>query len=164
WFRRALLRQESRQYKYDPILEKVFNEMVDFCKNELIWKFAVERKGKKRVNKYHILLRGLIVKKIVDLTKLQGKMDVTKVNLQKAINNRNSDDEKIDECLELQDELKYAHYENVKMALDSLSISENAEKHQEANFEWLKTQSQTADETLKGVYEWMNKCKDAIKK
>ncbi|CAG8532711.1 4900_t:CDS:2 [Ambispora leptoticha] len=108
WFRRALLRQKSRQDK-DPILEQIFNEMVVFCKNELFWKTAVKNKGRKRVNKYHILLRSLIVKNIVDLTKLQGNMDARKIKLQKTINNRSSDDQKIDKCLELLDDLKFVY-------------------------------------------------------
>ncbi|CAG8633342.1 4892_t:CDS:2, partial [Ambispora leptoticha] len=164
WFRRALQRQESRQYKHDPILEQIFNEMVVFCKNELFWKSAVKNKGRKRVNKYHILLRGLIVKNIVDLIKLQGKMDATKIKLQKMINNRSSDDQKIDKCLELLDDLKYNHYENIKMVLDSLSISKNTIRHQEANIDWLKNESQIAEDFLNDVYHWVNRCNDAMKK
>ncbi|CAG8557951.1 6165_t:CDS:10, partial [Ambispora leptoticha] len=160
WFRRALQRQESRQQNFDPVLEKTFNNMIVFCKDEHHWRIA--KKKKKPVNKYHILLRGLIVKNIVDLTKLQEKMDAIKIKLQKTINNRNSNDQKIDECLGLLDDLKYIHNENVKMALDSLSI-ENT-KHQEANIEWLKNESQMADEFLSKVNEWMDKCKNTIKK
>ncbi|CAG8553834.1 5171_t:CDS:10 [Ambispora gerdemannii] len=164
WFRRALQRQESRQHESDQILEKIFNEMVVFCKNELYWKAAVEKKGKKRVNKYHILLRGLVVKNIADLTKMQGKMYATKIKLQKAINNHDSDDQKIEICLELLDDFKYKHYENVKLVLDLLSISENTTKHQEANIEWLKNESQMADNFLNDAYHWVVKCNDAMKK
>ncbi|CAG8480420.1 12096_t:CDS:10 [Ambispora gerdemannii] len=165
WFRRALRRQKSRQHSHDPILEKIFKEMLVFCKNECHWKLVVEKKGKTRVNKYHKLLRGLIVQNTVDLIKMQGKMDDTKIKLQMTINNRNSDDRKIDECLELLDELKYNnHYENVKMVLDSLSTSENMTKHLEANLEWLKNESQMADDVLDDVYHWMSKCNDAMKK
>ncbi|CAG8530765.1 2253_t:CDS:10 [Ambispora leptoticha] len=159
WFRSARQQQKSRPHKDDPILEKIYNEMVVFCKNELYWKFIVERKKKM----YHIILRGIIVKNLVDLTKVQGKMDATKIKLQKIINNRNSDDQKIDECLELLDDLKYIHYENIKMALDSLSI-ENTTKHQEVDIEWLKNESQMAENCLNEVYHWIDKCKEFMKK
>ncbi|CAG8449773.1 2698_t:CDS:10 [Ambispora leptoticha] len=180
WFRSALKQQKSRPHKDDPILdkiynemvvfcknelywkfiddpipEKIYNEMVDFCKNELYWKFIAERKKKI----YHFILRGIIVKNLVDLTKVQRKMDATKIKLQKIINNRNSDEE----CLELLDDLKYIHYENIKMALDSLSI-ENTTKHQEADIEWLKNESQMADVYLNEVYRWIDKCKEFMKK
>ncbi|CAG8496313.1 5608_t:CDS:2 [Ambispora gerdemannii] len=37
---------------------------------------------------------------------MQGNIDATKIKLQKAINNHDSDNQKIEECLELLDDLK----------------------------------------------------------
>ncbi|CAG8468533.1 12444_t:CDS:10 [Ambispora leptoticha] len=107
--------QVNKSAKDGPILEKISNEMIIFCKDELLWKVATENKGKEIVNEYHTLLKDLIVKNIVDLREVQGKMDSTKIKLQKAINNCNSDDQKIDELL---DELEYVSMRDAKFTVN----------------------------------------------
>ncbi|CAG8502109.1 4772_t:CDS:10 [Ambispora gerdemannii] len=159
WFRRALQRQKSRQHRYDTLLETVFNNMAMFCNNEIHWNVAVKEKGKKTVNKYHLLLRGPVVKNIVDLTNMQGKMNAKKNKFQKIKNSLN--DEKLEKCFELLEDLKYIHNENIVMALDSL---ENMTKHQEANIVWLINESQMAEDFLNAADTWINEWNDAMKK
>jgi len=67
----------------------------------------MKQKEEKVVRKYNILLRGKTVDVVVELIKLQGRMDATKNNLKKSIKRFSDDNSKIEACLELEDELKY---------------------------------------------------------
>ncbi len=91
----------------DQILDKIYNDMRDFCWNVYYWEFTLKHKGKDVVRKYHILLRGSVVDIVVELTKLQHKMDDFKNRLKKMINNRSTDEVKLESCLNLDDDLKF---------------------------------------------------------
>ncbi|CAJ0924352.1 22586_t:CDS:10 [Entrophospora sp. SA101] len=138
WIHKTLDRKKSRQLHYDPLLEKTYNEVTIFCQNSL--------RHKRR--KYIILLRGPTVDVIVKLNKLQSRMDVIKGKLNKTINNHSIDMDKVEECVELLEDLKYIHYENVKLTLGSLSTTENVMEHMRENIEWLKNKLQEAHEII----------------
>ncbi|CAG8526884.1 15115_t:CDS:10, partial [Dentiscutata heterogama] len=162
WLSRILDRQKSRHLGCDHILDKAYSDMQLFCQNASHWDPILKEKGKKKVLRiYKILLRGHSVDMIVKLIKLQGKMDSIKDKLQKSVNNF-SDDDKIENCLELLDELKYIHYENVKLSLEALS-TENIVKHEEANIGWLKNELLQAECFIDQVSEWIDKCKFVMK-
>jgi hypothetical protein len=111
WFRRAYeRRQQSNQQDHDQILDKVYNDVKDFCSNESLWGFAISQKGKEAVRKYKILLRGLTVDVIVELNKLQDKMDKIKNKLKKTINNHSTNQEKLEICLNLEDDLTFVKH------------------------------------------------------
>ena len=57
---------------------------------------------------------------------------------------------------------RYIHYENVMLALESMSITEDMTKHKEANIEWLKNEIQEANNIIDQVLQWMDKCEDAM--
>lgn len=162
WLFRILDRQKSRNLDCDHILDKVYNDMQIFCQNVSHWEAVLKEKGKQKVLRiYKVLLRGQTVEIIVKLIKLQGKMDSIKDKLQKSVNNF-SENDRIENCLELLDELKYIHYENVKLSLESLS-TENKDKHEEANIGWLKNELLQAECFIDQVSEWIDKCKSAMK-
>ena len=58
---------------------------------------------------------------------------------------------------------RYNYYEQVNKILDSLSITENLEKHKETNIKWLKTELRQAKEIIDQVKEWIDRCNAAIK-
>ena len=58
---------------------------------------------------------------------------------------------------------RHIHYENVKMALDTLSITENSTMHEEADIKWLENEMQQANSFIDLVEEWMHKCVGAMK-
>ncbi|CAB4428030.1 unnamed protein product [Rhizophagus irregularis] len=76
---------------------------------------------------------------------------------------RSIDDVKLESCLNLEDDLKHIHSENVKLALNSLLITEDSTKHKEANIEWLKAELDQAEEIINQVLEWIKECKFTIK-
>ncbi|CAG8784094.1 6211_t:CDS:1, partial [Acaulospora colombiana] len=82
WFR-----QKSRKSCHDQTLDRIYNEMLGFCRNSLHWKADVRQKGKRTALKYSILLKGLTVDIVVKLTKLQNEMGEMKYKLKKAIEN-----------------------------------------------------------------------------
>ncbi|CAJ0745543.1 7794_t:CDS:10 [Entrophospora sp. SA101] len=152
WIHKTLDRKKTRQLHYDPLLEKTYNEVTIFCQNSLRHKRC----------KYIILLRGPTVDVIVKLNKLQSRMDVIKGKLNKTINNHSIDMDKVEECVELLEDLKYIHYENVKLTLGSLSTTENVMEHMRENIEWLKNKLQEAHEIINQVYGWLDKCNKGI--
>jgi hypothetical protein len=87
----------------DTTLDEIYNDMIIFCQ-------AMKEKGENAVNKYIILLKGWTVDVIVKLIKLQGRMEETKNRLKNTINSHSSDTNKIDRCLELEDELKFVTF------------------------------------------------------
>ncbi|CAB5211866.1 unnamed protein product [Rhizophagus irregularis] len=140
----------------DTTLDEIYNDMIIFCKA------IMKEKGEKAANKYIILLRGWTVDVIVKLIKLQGRMEETKNRLKNTINSHSSDANKIDRCLELEDELKYEYYEKVELALKSLSVTKNPSKHKEANIEWLENELHQAEDIIDQVWKWINECKVEI--
>ncbi|CAG8508973.1 11648_t:CDS:10 [Diversispora eburnea] len=150
WFRRI----QKRQSQYDPTLDKIYKEVKLFCQN------ATKKEESNKMHKYSVLLMGPTVYTIVELFKLQDRMDKTLNKLKKIINNRSSEDSKIDYCLELEDELKSTHYENVESTLKSLSTTENSEQHKEANIEWLENELEQANNNIDLVWEWIEKCNE----
>ncbi|CAG8521931.1 10761_t:CDS:2, partial [Racocetra fulgida] len=108
WLFRVLDRQKSR-HRCDHILDKVYSDMQTFCQDLSHWEAILKEKEKQKVLRiYKILLRGQTVDIIVNLIKLQGKMDSIKDKLHKSVNNF-SEDDKIENCLELLDELKFVN-------------------------------------------------------
>ncbi|RIA87457.1 hypothetical protein C1645_777254, partial [Glomus cerebriforme] len=158
WLRQVYKRINSRQTDYDPIPDKIYNDVVVFCQDITKKK---KKKGGKAVNKYNILLRGQTVDIIVELIRLQGRMEASKNKLKKAIK-CTSNINKIDRCLELEDELKYDHYEKVELALKTLSITENSSKHKKTNIKWLEDELQQAKDIRDQVREWINECNVAV--
>ncbi|CAG8492712.1 7239_t:CDS:10 [Diversispora eburnea] len=150
WFRR--IEKKSRQSHPDPTLDFVYKEVKLFCQN------TMNEEENKTVHKYNMLLMGSTVDTIVELLKLKDKMDKTKKRLKKIIDS-SSDDQKIESCIELDDELKFIHNENVKSSLELLSINENSEQHKKANIEWLEYELQQAEEFIDSVWDWIEKCK-----
>ncbi|CAG8547507.1 18433_t:CDS:10 [Acaulospora morrowiae] len=64
----------------------------------------------------------------------------------------------IETCLDLRDELRITHNDNVEEMLNSLSITES-KKHKEMNIEWLKKELERASgTTIVQVSEWISKC------
>ncbi|CAB4422233.1 unnamed protein product [Rhizophagus irregularis] len=157
WIRQVYKRAKSRTDN-DTTLDEIYNDMMIFCQA------IMKEKGKKAVNKYIILLRGWTVDVIVKLIKLQGRMGETNNQLKKTINSHSSDTNKIDRCLELEDELRYKYYEKVELALKSLSITENSQKHKKLNFGWLENELYQAEDIINQVWEWINECKKVVTK
>ncbi|CAG8625374.1 2575_t:CDS:2 [Funneliformis caledonium] len=159
WFRRAIeKRQKSREHVHDQALEKIYNDVRDFCQAVTYWECAVTQKGEKAVRSYHMLLRGLAVDVIVELTKLRDIMDKIKNKLKKKINDP-TDGEKLEIYLEFEDDLKEIH-NDVKLRLNSISTTEG--EHEEADIEWLKYELQQARNTINQVKEWIDNYKAAI--
>lgn len=96
WVRQVLDQKKSHQLHHDPLLEKIYNEIVIFCQG------ALSDKKEKTLHKYIILLRGPTVDVIVKLNKMQSKMDATKDEL-----NKDKDMDKIEECVSLLDDFKF---------------------------------------------------------
>ncbi|RHZ77262.1 hypothetical protein Glove_183g71 [Diversispora epigaea] len=151
WFHRIQNREKSRQSHYDPILDKIYKEVRLFCQNAM----------NETVRLYNVYLMGLTVDIIVELIKLQDRMDKNKNKLKKIIScSSDNDEQKIESCLELEDELKFVHNENVKLSLELLSTTENSEKHKEANIEWLENELGQAKDNIDFVLEWIEKCNE----
>ncbi|CAB5211870.1 unnamed protein product [Rhizophagus irregularis] len=157
WIRQVYKRAKSRTDN-DTTLNEIYNDMMIFCQA------IMKEKGKKAVNKYIILLRGWTVDVIVKLIKLQGSMGETKNRLKKTINSHSSDTNKVDRCLELEDELRYKYYEKVELALKSLSITENSQKHKKLSLGWLENELYQAEDIINQVWEWINECKKVVTK
>jgi hypothetical protein len=119
WFRQIYKRVKSR-LDHDPILDEIYNDVMIFCQT------IMKEKGKKAVSKYNILLRGWTVDVIVELIRLQGKMEATKNRLKKTIND-SSDTNKIDRCLELEDQLKFVTF-NLKLFTMNFFLRPNSLK------------------------------------
>ncbi|RIA97744.1 hypothetical protein C1645_227689 [Glomus cerebriforme] len=90
WIRRVFKRIKSR----DPILNKIYNDMIKFCK------IITEEVKNKSVYKYNILLKGQTVDVVVKLIKLYRQMNY-------FINNCSSNTNKNNRRLELENELKF---------------------------------------------------------
>ncbi|PKY59304.1 hypothetical protein RhiirA4_550318 [Rhizophagus irregularis] len=164
WFRMTNeLRQTPNQLVRDKILDKIYNDTRNFCWNKSYWEDAINHQGTEIVRTYNMLLKGSTVDVVVELTKLQDKMNKIKNQLQKTISDRSIDDVKLESCLNLEDDLKHIHSENVKLALNSLLITEDSTKHKEANIEWLKAELDQAEEIINQVLEWIKECKFTIK-
>ncbi|PKY21480.1 hypothetical protein RhiirB3_409485 [Rhizophagus irregularis] len=164
WFRMTNeLRQTPNQLVRDKILDKIYNDTRNFCWNKSYWKDAINHQGAEIVRTYNMLLKGSTVDIVVELTKLQDKMDKIKNQLQKTISDRSIDDVKLESCLNLEDDLKHIHSENVKLALNSLLMTEDSTKHKEANIEWLKAELDQAEVIINQVLGWIEECKFTIK-
>ena len=110
WFRKAYeRRQKYQKFARDQIQDKIYNDIRDFCCNSSNWEVAINQKGEKELRKYHMLLKGSMVDVIVEMNKLQDTMDKIKNKLQKIINNRSTDSEKLESCLNLEDDLKFVY-------------------------------------------------------
>jgi len=158
WFRR----QKSRIYVRDTTQYKIYNDMIDFCQNKSHWEDALKLRGKKVVLKYIILLRGLTVDVIVELDKMEGELDSIRNKLKKLINSRASNYKTIETCIDLEDDLRSDHFEDVKGTLRSLSTTENQIKHKEADIKWLKNELQKANDIICKVLQWIDKCKVTV--
>ncbi|GBB94135.1 hypothetical protein RclHR1_00230013 [Rhizophagus clarus] len=143
WFRRVHKRAKSRQPGYDPTPNKIYNDMMAFCKK--IAKFSKEI-NKESVGIYNILLRGQTVDVIVRLIRLKA-----------FINNCSPDLNESKRLLELKNELREHHYKKVEESLKSLSITENSAKHKEINIEWLKNELQQAEDIIDQFQKWVDK-------
>ncbi|RIA95504.1 hypothetical protein C1645_480447 [Glomus cerebriforme] len=164
WFSEANeRRQKSRQLIRDQILDKIYNDTKDFCGNVSYWEDAMNQKGREEVRKYKMLLRGPTVDIVVELTKNQDLMDKIKKKLQKKMGNRSTDEEKLEICLNLEDDLKHIHFENINLALKSLSMTEDSINHKVAEIEWLRSELDQARSIIDSVLEWMNECKAVVK-
>lgn len=58
---------------------------------------------------------------------------------------------------------RHIHSENVKLALNSLLMTEDSTKHKEANIEWLKAELDQAEVIINQVLGWIEECKFTIK-
>ncbi|CAG8567860.1 13873_t:CDS:10 [Dentiscutata erythropus] len=161
WFRSILNRRSK--YVRDTILDKIYNDMLDFCQNESHWKDALKVKGKEVVRKYIFLLRGSTYDIVVELDKKEGELNLIRNRLKRIIGST-SDYEVMDTCINLEDDLRSDHYEDVKGALRSLSTTENMIKHKEADIEWMETELQKTNDIISDVSQWINDCKTIIKK
>ncbi|PKY41812.1 hypothetical protein RhiirA4_396541, partial [Rhizophagus irregularis] len=113
WFRMTNeLRQTPNQLVRDKILDKIYNDTRNFCWNKSYWEDAINHQGTEIVRTYNMLLKGSTVDVVVELTKLQDKMNKIKNQLQKTISDRSIDDVKLESCLNLEDDLKHIHSEN----------------------------------------------------
>ncbi|PKY26942.1 hypothetical protein RhiirB3_477272 [Rhizophagus irregularis] len=157
WFRQVYNQKKSHQIGRNSTLDKIYYDIKDFCQNASYWEIAKKQKGKKIVCKYNMLLKGSMVDIILELTKLQNKLDKIDNKLQKTIRNRLTDEEELEICLDLKEELKCIYNENIKLALESLSITENSVKHKEADIEWLESKLHEANSIIDGVKEWIVK-------
>ncbi|CAG8510853.1 7653_t:CDS:10 [Acaulospora colombiana] len=137
--------------------DAIYDDVLKFCQ------FMLREKGKSAVYKYNIRLRVPMVDMIVKLIRLQERMDKIKVRLDKSVKKFDSDSDEYEICLDLREELRNTHYENVKTALNSLSVTENLERHKEANIEWLEAELEKADGIIEQVHKWINRCSEVIK-
>ncbi|CAG8439004.1 8533_t:CDS:10 [Acaulospora morrowiae] len=158
WFRKTKDREKYYKSHRDPIEHETYNNMIRFCQD------MEKEKGKVAVYKYNICLRVHTVDMIVELIQIRDKMDKIKNKLSKAIEKfSDSGDDKAEECFDLKEELRCDHYENVKIALSTLSISENSKKHREADVRWLERELEQARDTIDNVSDWIDRCKNIIK-
>jgi hypothetical protein len=111
WFRKVYNQKynqkKSHQSGRNSILDKIYYDIKNFCQNISYWENAIKQKGKQMVCQYNMLLKGLMVDIIVELTKLQNKLDKIDNKLQKIISNRSTDEEELESCLELKEDLKF---------------------------------------------------------
>ncbi|CAG8716693.1 5923_t:CDS:2, partial [Racocetra fulgida] len=164
WFRSVLIRkQKSRKYVRDTTLDKIYNDISNFCNNVLHWEAATKLKGKSVVRKYIMLLKGDAVDLIVKLEKMQNEMDTIQNKLKKLIQSNTSGEKTIESCINLEDDLRFKHYDDVKFALDSLSTTENAVQHEKANIEWLENELQKTNCIINNVSKWIDECKTVTK-
>ncbi|CAG8719096.1 14963_t:CDS:2, partial [Cetraspora pellucida] len=135
WYRSTLNRSRKypRNKTLDKIYHKIYNDMTKFCNDVPRWETAIKLKGKKVVRKYIMLLKGYASK--------------------------TSDDETLESCINLEDDLKSTHYGDVKGALESLLMTENAAQHEEADIEWLETELQKTNDIIYNVTDWIDECK-----
>ncbi|GBC01012.1 hypothetical protein RclHR1_04030007 [Rhizophagus clarus] len=157
WFCKVYNQKKSHQIERNSTLDKIYYDIKDFCQNISNWEIAIKQKGKGIVCKYNMFLKGLVVKIILKLTEMQNKLDKLNNKLQKIISNRSTDDEELESCLELKEDLKCIYSENIKLALDSLSITENSVKHKEADIEWLESKLHEANGIIDDVKKWIVK-------
>ncbi|CAJ0761021.1 10295_t:CDS:2, partial [Entrophospora sp. SA101] len=106
--------------------------------------------------------RGSIADSIMKLNEMQYKMDETKVKLHKIINN-SLDMDIVEECVDLLEELKFIHYENVKQTLNSLSPTWDVKESKQEDVEWLENKLQEVDNIINQVYKWLDECKGVMK-
>ncbi|CAG8555633.1 6929_t:CDS:10 [Cetraspora pellucida] len=164
WYRSILNRSRKypRNKTLDKIYHKVYIDITKFCNDLSHWETAIKLKGKKVVRKYIMLLKGYAVDSIVKLDKMQNEMDIIKNKFKKIIQSKTSDDETLESCINLEDDLKSTHYGDVKGALESLSTTENAAQHKEADIEWLETELQKTNDIIYNVSDWIDECKAII--
>ncbi|CAB4488006.1 unnamed protein product [Rhizophagus irregularis] len=149
WIRRVYKRVKSRQPGYDPTPNKIYNDMVVFCKS------IAKEVNKKSVCVYNILLRGQTVDIVVKLLRLYKRMKA-------FINKCSPDSNKSNRRLELEDELRNHHYKEVEQALKSLSITENSAQHKEVNIKWLKKELQQAEDIIDQFQNWVDEYEDEV--
>jgi hypothetical protein len=113
WIRRVHKRVKSRKPGYDPTLNKIYNDMVIFCKD------IAKEINKKSVCIYNILLRGRTADVVVELLRLYKRMKT-------YINNFSSDLNKSNHRLELEDELRFVNicifYDGFLLLLSSVKL------------------------------------------
>ncbi|GBB94136.1 hypothetical protein RclHR1_00230014 [Rhizophagus clarus] len=144
WIRRVFKRVKSRQPGYDPTPNKIYYDMMVFCKE------IAKEINKKSVRIYVILLRGQTVDVVVKLTRLYNQIKT-------FINNCSPDLNKSKKLLELENELRNRHYKEVQQALKSLSITdENSAKYKEINIKWLKVKLQKAENIIDQFQKWID--------
>ncbi|GBB97473.1 hypothetical protein RclHR1_00030030 [Rhizophagus clarus] len=141
WIRRIYRRVKSRKPDYDPMPDKIYNDMTNFCK--IIAK-GINKKSKK---KCIMLLKGQTVDIVVELNSLHRRF----INYSSDINRSN-------QCLELEDELRDYH-KKVEQTLKSLSITENSPKLEVINIQWLENELQEAKVTINQFQKLMDKYK-----
>jgi hypothetical protein len=108
WFRMINEPQQTlNQPVRDQILNKIYNDTREFCCNKSYWEDTINDIGAEIVRKYIMLLKGPTVDVVVELTKLQDELNKIKNQLQKKINDRSIDEDKLEICLNLEDDLKF---------------------------------------------------------
>ena len=58
WFRRVHDQKKSRQLGRDSTLDKIYNDIRDFCQDVSYWEVVINQKGKAVVRKYNMFLKG----------------------------------------------------------------------------------------------------------
>ncbi|CAB4422205.1 unnamed protein product [Rhizophagus irregularis] len=149
WIRRVHKRVKSRQPNYDPVPNKIYNDVMVFSK------VIAKEINKESVSKYNILLRGQTVDVVVELISLYKRVKT-------FITNCSQDTNKSSHRLKLEDELRNYHYGKVIQALRSLSITENSAKHKEVDIEWLKNELQQAKDIINQIQKWVGKYKAEV--
>jgi hypothetical protein len=149
WIRRVFKRIKSRKPNYDPLPDKIYNNMTNFCK------VIAKDKNKKSVRKYIILLKGQTVDVVVKLLRLYRRTKSFINNCSPDKNNINRYDElrfvniwnlycslsltKFSKICNFRD-----YHNKVEQALKSLSITKNSVKHKEIDIKWLENELQEA--------------------
>ncbi|UZO21754.1 uncharacterized protein OCT59_014139 [Rhizophagus irregularis] len=150
WIRRIYKRVKSRKPYYDPMPDKIYNDVTNFCK------VITKEINKKSVRMYIILLKGKTVDVVVELIRLYRR-------IRKFANNVSPDKNKSNQCLKLEDELR--NYRNkVEQTLKSLSITENSAKHKKIDIKWLNNKLQEANDIINQFQKWIDEYKYEVRR